>query len=262
MDRSLMFADVRTFIFCDETKFYINNGDAEDAFFYVGIAVPKPIVHLVSQDLKKLFTIDFPLKTHFHSTTIFREKRPRELLMEAITDLLIKYRLKCFCFKYLNRVLFEPTKHLNYLNDDDIINFNNADFQALFYFVTSLNTYIRDEKPGLIKARAYMFFDRFVYGSADTEAFTFKDNDFLIKGMTHVENTLVDLLALPDFFGYIFRRSKISINKAELGDVSLESSKVTINSFSNLLKLSQLKLFHFLDMDKWIDDIEVLLGTK
>ena len=81
-----------------------------------------------------------------------------------------------------------------------------------------------------------MFFDRNVYGIAETESFKFPDEYYEIKQMTFTEKSKISLLCLPDFFGYIFRKSKISQNRAAFGDNTLETSVLTINAYKNFLK--------------------------
>lgn len=55
-------------------------------------------------------------------------------------------------------------------------------------------------------------------------------------------------LALPDFVGFIFRKSKLSQNKIQSGGKSIEKSEVTINSFQSLLDITNAKLFHFINV--------------
>lgn len=254
--------DVNTILLCDETKFYLKNGDVEDAIFYFGVSVPKNLVAIVNEGFKNALDETRVKKAVFHATEIFRPKRPREKLIESLTQIIIKYRLQCFCFKYPKTLLFNASKNLNYLNND-IIDFNNGEFQALFYFVTTLNTYIRDEKPALLEQKIQMYFDRNVYGTQDDiEGFKFSREDFLLKQMTFVEKSKIGLLALPDFFGFMFRKAKISNNSFEMGDRSLESSKLTIYSYYSLLQINTAGLFHFVDIDKYIDAIDFLLGVK
>ena len=254
--------DINTILLCDETKFYLKNGDVEDAIFYFGISVPKDLVAVINKDFKDALDQVRLKKAVFHATEIFRTTRPREKLIEALTQIIIKYRLQCFCFKYPKNLLFHASKNLNYLNND-IIDFNKDEFQALFYFVTTLNTYIRDEKPALLKQKIQMYFDRNVYGlQDDIEGFKFSRDDFLLKQMTFVEKSKIGLLALPDFFGFIFRKAKISTNRVEMGDKLLERSKLAVYSYYSLLQITTAGLFHFVDIDKYIDAIDYLLGLK
>lgn len=66
----------------------------------------------------------------------------------------------------------------------------------------------------------------------------------------------IRLLALPDFFGNLFRKSKISLNGAQLGDGSPETSRLSIHAYKALINLANAGLFHFLDVDKWIDSVD------
>jgi hypothetical protein len=250
-----VFDDVQTILFCDESKFSIKDGNAEDAIYYFGVAMPIKFKNQLQLDFSLLLEQSALQTPVFHSTVIFKERRPRLALMSAICDLIIKYRLHCFCFKYYKPDLFEATKYLNYLNDGDSVNFNNPEFQAVFYFITLLNTHLRDDKPKLLSPKLMLFFERNLYGRNETEDFNFKDDSMLIKHMTFVDKEKILLLALPDFLGYIFRKAKISFNKSQRGDLSLETSKLVINSYCSLLRISEAGLFHFLGIDTWLDSI-------
>jgi hypothetical protein len=245
-----IFAGVETILFCDESKFYLNNGDFEDATYYFAVSVPKRSVPHVNTEFQQIMLNNKVQAPVYHSTTVFRESNPREAIMNDITDLIIRYELRSFSFKYPKVLFFEPTKYLKYLNND-ILNFEKAEFQALFYFLIILNSHLRDVNPNLLKKEIIMFFDRNVYGSQDTEAFNFPDDKFILKHMTFVEKSKVSLLCLPDFIGYIFRNSKKSHNKVQFGDESLETSKLAINSYYSLLKIQGANLFTILDFDKY-----------
>lgn len=67
--------------------------------------------------------------------------------------------------------------------------------------------------------------------------------------MTFSEKSLISLLSLPDFFGYIFRKSKNSQNKVQFGDNTNETSELVINCYKCLTDINNAKLFHFLDVD-------------
>lgn len=243
--------DVKTFIFCDETKFYANDGNVEDEIYYFGISCEKEIVPTIDNSLKEIY-LKHRLQTKiFHATTVFKERSPRKALMNDLTELIVKYRLQCFCFKYVKRRLFDITKVLTKFNND-ILQFNHGEFQALFYFVTSLNIYLKQQNTQLLKKEIGMFFDRNVYGVKDTEAFNFPKPDYEFKQMTFTEKSNISLLALPDFFGYIFRKSKIFTNKVDAGDKSLEASELTKNCFASLKSINEAGLFHFINSDEQI----------
>ncbi len=241
--------DVETFIFCDETKFNIANNDKEDAIYYFGIIVLKDNVRKVHEQIKEVLQRHKVKSKIYHSTKVFRESRPRLNLMDDLVQVIIQNRLKCFCYKYEKNNFFETTRILNKFNND-ILDFNKSEFQALFYFLTILNTYLRDEKPNLLKREIVMYFDRNVYGIEDIEAFNFPSEHFVLKQMTFTEKSKISLLLLPDFFGYIFRKSKISKDKADFGDKTLETSKLTINAFKNLTEINASNLFYFIDTNQ------------
>lgn len=242
-------SDVETIIFCDETKFGIANNDKEDAIYYFGIAVLKDDVRKVHEQLNDILKRHKVKSDVYHSTKVFRESRPRVNLMNDLTQVIIQNQLKCFCHKYEKNKLFEVTKNLNKFNND-ILDFNKSEFQALFYFLTIVNTYLRDEKVNLLKRKIAMYFDRNVYGINDVEAFNFPSEHFVLKQMTFTEKSKISLLLLPDFVGYIFRKSKISKNKADFGDKTLETSHLTINAYKNLTEISAAKLFYFIETNQ------------
>jgi len=242
-----MINEVDTLLFADETKFSINNGDLEDAIFYIGITAPKLQIGAVAGDLQEILSKHRYQGSTFHATSMFSEKRPKHYLMNDLTDLFIRYRLHCFCYKYAKKDLFEATQLLNGFNND-IISFKNQEFQALFYFLVFLNTYLRDSTPAIFGKKFVMYFDRNVYGQSDTEDFVFPDERFVIQRMTFTEKSAISLLALPDFFGYIFRKSKITMDKTKDPSHLIEKSKLTINCYSSILKLTEAKLFHFLNV--------------
>lgn len=99
-----------------------------------------------------------------------------------------------------------------------------------------------------------MYFDRNVYGVNEVEAFNFPSDHFILKRMTFSKKSLVNLLSLPDFFGYIFRKPKKSQNNVQGGDITLETSKLAINSYKRIVEITEAGLFHFIDVDKTILD--------
>ena len=240
---------IETLLFCDESKFYINDGDFEDAIYYFAVSVEKRKVPDVNREFKAILAKHKVQFDVYHSTTAFKKSRPRPDLMNDLVQLIIQNRLNCFCYKYSKSLFFEPTKHLTKFNND-IISFKKVEFQALFYFLTILNTYVRDFVPNLLKREISMYFDRNVYGVSDIEAFKFPSEDFVLKQMTFTEKSLISLLSLPDFLGYIFRNSKKSQNKVQFGDKSIEVSNLVINSYKGLADINTAGLFRFIDVDK------------
>lgn len=246
---SNIFENVETLIFCDETKFSIANNDKEDAIYYFGIAVTKKDVKKVHDEIQIVLQKHGVKSDIFHSTKVFRKSRPRPNLMDDLTEVIISNRLKCFCYKFEKNIFFEKTKILSKFNND-ILDFNNSEFQALFYFLTMINTYIRDEKPKLLKREIAMYFDRNVYGIKEIESFNFPSENFVLKYMTFTEKSNISLLLLPDFFGYIFRKSKISKDKADFGNEPIETSRLTINAFKNLTEINASGLFYFIEANQ------------
>ena len=243
------FDGAEVIIFCDETKFSKNNGDVEDAIFYFGIAADTAQIPSLDKNLKEIFKNERLQAPVFHSTQAFKERQPRNKLMMSLTKLIIDNRLRCFCFKYQKDNLYQISADaLSNLNNN-IINFNNREFQALFYFLIHLNAYLKDKSSYTKDRKVVMYFDRNVYAANDTEAFNFPSDLFVIKRMTFTEKSKISLLALADFFGFLFRKSKISYNKGEHQIKLIEDSRLTMNSYLSVIEITEAKLFHFLEVD-------------
>jgi hypothetical protein len=254
---SSILPEVDVILFIDETKFSINNNDLEDAIFYFGIAVNKIEIGTIHRELQQILILHNYQGATFHSTSAFSEKRIRQRLMNDLVTLFTKYRLNCYCYKYLKSDLYEDTKILKTL-DSDILNFGNQEFQALFYFIVNLNSYLIDPNNTQSKSKYVMYCDRNVYSQNETEAFTFPADGFVITRMTFSDKSLISLLALPDILGYLFRKAKISQDKALNNNV--ESSRLTINCFTSLLKLEEAGLFHLVNVDNESKVIRALFG--
>ncbi|WBX72854.1 hypothetical protein PG913_08040 [Tenacibaculum pacificus] len=230
-----------TYIFCDETKFYLNNNDSEESIYYLGIAIEKNQYLKLKDRLKEILENRRIKAKTLHSTSIFRKKRPRIELMEDLTNLIIDNNLKCFCHKYEKNELFEKAKLLGKFNSS-IINFNKVEFQALFFFMTNLNTYIRDFKPNLLEKEIGMFFDRNVYGVNETESFVFPNDNFIISDMTFCEKSEIDLLFLPDFIGFILKKTIENTNSENVGN------EVNENANKNYIKLKSSGNLNFVNI--------------
>ncbi|MDR6465941.1 hypothetical protein [Chryseobacterium sediminis] len=243
--------NINTLFFCDETKFSIKNGDIENAIYYLGIAVNKNDVAKIDAQLKAIISKHRIQSSTLHSNKLFKEPKPREKLMTDLVSLIIKNKLHCFCYKYQKDLFFNKTQILNKFNNE-ILNFNNSEFQALFYYLIILNTYLRDINSSLLTKDIIMYFDRNVYGVNDTDEFIFPNENFILKQMTFCEKSEVSLLFLPDFVGYLFRKSKLSKDKYDSGNLNLEKSLLTIHCYKNMVELSDKGLFHFLDINEQI----------
>ncbi len=241
MEDSLL--NIQELFLCDETKFNISNGNIEDATYYFGVSVNKKIIKKIDTEIKEILK-KYRVKTEiFHSTNIFRETRPRIDLMNDLCKIIIDNKLHCYCYKYEKSNLYSITKPLNKFNNE-LINFDKADFQALFYFIAILNTHLI--KIGFPEKQVALYFDRNIYGIKETENFIFDSNDLIIKRMTFIEKSNINLLCLPDLLGYIFRKSKLSQDKADSGNVSLETSKLSLGCYKNYLQIFDQKLFHLI----------------
>jgi hypothetical protein len=241
--------DVEVILLADETKFSVKDGDAEDAIYYFALCVNKDEVPVVSKKYSRMVK-DFQLERKgFHSTKAFKEKNPNPELMSSFCTLIIASNIKCLCFKYPKQDLHKPTEKAFEVHSKGVFDFSNHEFQALFYFIQTLNI-LPLKIPHLVRSPSIIFFDRNVYRH---------DNEFelsshnLLKRMVFVRRNKIKLLALPDYFGYIFRKAKISQNKVQYGDMSLEKSELVINSYNCVLKIRDAGLFFFLDVNEWLN---------
>jgi len=257
MDIKLM--DYGTVFFCDETKFSINDGDSENSIFYFGVAMPPEKITQIHKQFFALLSKHKVQAPIYHSTKIFNKKRVREALMFDIVDIIISNKLHIFCVKYEKNILFESTKLLNYLNDNDIIRFNSSEFQALFYFLILLNSELNESNIYNLRPEYLMFFDRNVYGfGKKDEFFRFPRPEFIINEMAFTEKSKIGLLALADFVGYIFRKSGIHKESVDENEI-INGPELEKYSFLNFLRIDQAGLFHYYNAGKDIGKIQKAL---
>lgn len=241
--------DINTFFFVDETKFSLNNNDIEDSIYYLAVSVKKREVQKINQQYDSII-LKFDLKNGFHASRVFKEKNPNKDLMQAFCDLIISNSLKCYCFRYSKSKLYEGSKKAFLKLNNELFDFKNQEFQALFYFVQNMISHLNENEE--FEPKGLLFFDRNVYGQSDSEAFEFNETD-VVKRMVFLSKSKIKLIGLPDYFGYIFRIAKISQNKGELGNMLNKKSELVINCYDCLLKIVESKLFCFLDVDKWLE---------
>lgn len=196
----------------------------------------------------------------FHATKVYKDKAPNSKLMEDLTKLILDYNLKCFVFKYDKERLYESTKkHLVNINFEESHRFKNQEFQALFYFIQVLDLYF-DEKFNEINTQLRIYFDRGIYGVKDIEEFDV--NSDKIETITFCSKKNIDLLGLPDHFGYIFRKNRIKYNEEsnlrDLSQLQINESNTNLmnNCISSLSLIFYNGLFEFLDIDHWFEKIE------
>jgi len=253
-----LFDNVETILFCDETKFSVNDKDYDNSIFYLAVSMHKDQKVILTNELDAILIKHNVVNTVFHATRVFKKRTLRLELISDLTDLIIRHNLHCFCFKYNSDLLFEITKSLEYLNTD-IHRFDSKGYQALFYFITFFNTFLIYDKPALLKRQLVMFFDRNVYGREETDEFDMPEDTYVIKRLSFTDKSNLPLLALPDFFGYIFRKSRLSQNKAAAGAAPLETDLKVITCYSSFLRIQNAHLFHYLDLEGKIEQYSSLL---
>lgn len=254
-DTLLSLDKINTVFFCDESKYHTNNGELENAFYYFAIEIDRNLISEVNFKLKSIFQKCGMQADVFHSSKIFSEKNTRNDLIRSITGLILDYKLKCICYKYQTDLAYPVLKKLNYLNDGGKINFNNAEFQALFFFVALLNSHLIEFPSQHLRPPFAMYFDKGIYGKKETDAIDPLIENYVIEWMSFTDKREIDLLALPDFFGYMFRKVKIMNNKIQF-NIPAESSLLTEQCKKNLEKLVVNHLFIFIDLKEYLPLID------
>jgi hypothetical protein len=248
--------DIKTILFVDEIKFSKNDNDVDDSFYYIGVVVKEELLSGVRERFKN---ITARLQRAFHATRDYGKKSPNIQLMENLTNLILDFNLPCVVFKYEKERFYELTKkYLTKLDFEEKDRFKSHEFQAFFYFVQVLDFFLKT-KLKKIEPPVRFYFDRGVYGYDGTQEL--KPYSEKIEIMTFCEKSLIDLIALPDHFGYIFRKCRIKYNAdrnmRNLNALvpSLSNSNLLNNCILNLLAVVRKDLFIFLDIDLWIESI-------
>ena len=249
--------NVKSILFVDEIKFSKNNNDADDSFYFIGVLAKMEHIPEIREKFKKI-TLD--LEKGFHATKVYKIKFPNSELMNSLTRLIVDYNLQCLVFKYDKNRFYDLTKkHLINLHFEESRKFTNHEFQALFYFLQVLELHLQT-KLNKVETPLRIYFDRLVYGINAPEEFKFDSEK--IETITFSGKSKIDLLALPDHFGYIFRNCRIKYN-SENGSRSLSELKINEsnsellnNCISGLTSIFNSKLFVFLDIDNWLEKIE------
>lgn len=248
---------IKTILFVDEIKFSKKNNDADDSHYLIGVLVKIESLKVVRE---KFGAITANLSKGFHASKLYKKKAPNTELMKELTDLISDYNLKCFVFKYDKKKLYEPTKkHLINLGFEESEKFKNHEFQALFYFIQSLDLYL-NIKLNKIDTPMKIFFDRGVYGVKEDEVFEVDSN--VLGTITFCSKKRIDLLALPDHFGYIFRNCRVKYNRQNgprnLSELQVNESNTELlnNCIANIITVFNKNLFVFLDIDKWFEEMQ------
>lgn len=250
-------AKVKSILFVDEIKFSKNNKDVDDSFYFIGVLTKMEALKEVREKYMRL-TKD--LVKGFHATKAYKKKAPNAELMQGLTKLIIEYKLKCMVFKYDKERLYSASKrHLTNLSFEESGKFKNHEFQALFYFIQVLDLYL-NTKLNEIETPLRVYFDRGIYGVKRQEEFEVNSNK--IETITFCRRNKIDLLALPDHVGYVFRNCRIKYNDVNgsksLNELQIKEANTELinNCISSLISIFNNNLFEFLDIDKWLEEIE------
>ena len=248
---------MKSILFVDEIKFSLKNNDADDSFYFIGVLVKMESLKEVRE---KYNSVTSDLLKGFHATKIYKKKAPNVDLMRDLTNLITDFNLKCLVFKYDKDRLFSVTKkHLVNLKFDESQKFKNHEFQALFYFIQVLDLYLNTQLKE-VDTPLRVYFDRGIYGVKNHEEFEI--NSDKIETITFCSKNKIDLLALPDHFGYVFRNCRTKYNEKNGSrnlshlKISKSNSDLLNNCILNLSLIFNNNLFEFLDIDKWLEEIE------
>jgi len=249
--------NVKSILFVDEIKFSKKDNDADNSFYFIGVLAKLEQIAEIREKYQKV-TVD--LKKGFHATKAYKIKSLNSELMNRLTGLIIDYNLKCLVFKYDKDRFYDLTrKHLVNLNFEESGKFTNHEFQALFYFLQVLESDLQT-KLNKVETPLRIYFDRLIYGKKKPEEFDFDSEK--IETITFSAKSKIDLLALPDHFGYIFRKCRIKYNSESglksLAELKIQESNSELinNCISNFTSIFNSKLFVFLDVDTWLNKIE------
>jgi len=232
--------NINSYIFIDETKFNTTNNDIDNSFYYFGVIVPKEILSKIESEFLNLINHS---PKGFHAKNEYKEKNVNINLMRGMNDLIIDNKLKCLTFRYDRDILFEKTKNMKRLNFE-VEKFNNHEFQALFWFIQVSEFYFNTNLIENIHFPLLAFFDRGVYGKNEIEGKKLESK--YIEQMLFVKRNQINLLALPDHFGYIFRKCRFK-NRTDLD----EKLKDSIYG-QELMRISDNRLFYYLDFNKYL----------
>lgn len=243
------FSLIQTFIFIDEVKTSISGGGLDNSFYYFAVSCPKGKVVSVERKFKALYT---PFSKRFHAIELYKAKNINYALLDGITNLIIEERLLCHCFRYDKDRFFEATKKfLNTIGNEEFRKrSSNWEFQALFYFVQTLDEYLNANQT-VLETPACLFFDRNIYGLKNDEDIDI--HSVHIGRAAFTSGNKIRLLGLADHFGYLFHQSRKMYNLTGQGIVGMKG-----NVFGEaLLKITNAGLFRFLDIDNWMKENEV-----
>lgn len=233
---------VKSFLLVDEVKHSIIN-DGEDAFYYFAVSLPIHLKTSIEEDLSNLTS---GMTKGFHAKNVYKASGIDYRLLNGMTDLITRYSLPCICFRYDKKLFYDSTVKYLKINDHPEISkrLTNWEFQAFFYFIQALNLHLA---KGLSKIDlpVFAFFDRGIYGMVDKiEAV---DVDSLFLGRAIFTSTSKNkLLALADHFGFVFAKVKKTLANIDIPILAGDPFGV------QLLKLTDKKLFTFLQAEDWI----------
>ncbi|MBS1532765.1 MAG: hypothetical protein JSU01_20855 [Bacteroidetes bacterium] len=234
--------NINGFLFVDEVKHTVANGEGEDSFYYFAIAAPKPLVHHIEQDYKAAVK---HLKKGFHATKAYKAKSIDTTLLTGLTDILVKYKLPLVVFRYDKHKLYQATQaFLAKLNHPEIIGREgNWEMQAFFHLIQALDKFLAiqsDKYPVPLCA----FCDRGIYGQVNPiEGIDF--NSPYLKRAMFTSRGKVNLLGLADHAGFLFAKTRLATHSTPNKDFQTVLQQ---NVFGQqLARLVAGKLFHYLE---------------
>ncbi|MDN3584668.1 hypothetical protein [Mucilaginibacter flavus] len=230
------------FLFVDEVKHTVANGEGEDSFYYFGIAVRKDRKPAIDQEYRSAVAY---LPKGFHATKAYKNKSVDTALLQKLTDIIINFKLHLVVFRYDKHKLYEATKEfLTTLNHPEIAGReSNWEMQAFFHFVQHLNIFLANNRQDF-PVPLCAFCDKGIYGINDPiEAVDIPSPD--VQRAVFTSRNKIKLLGLADHAGFIFAKSRLATHQAP----GKNSQAVLQNNVfgQQLARIGAAGLFHYLE---------------
>jgi len=230
------------FLFVDEVKHTVANGEGEDSFYYFGIAVPKGIKVIVEQEYQQAVA---HLPRGFHATKSYKKKSIDTTLLQALTGIILKYKLRLVVFRYDRHKLYHATKEfLATLSHPEITGReSNWELQAFFHFVQQLNTLLLNQGENF-PVPLCAFCDRGIYGIKDPiEAIEISSQG--LQRAVFTSRNKIKLLGLADHAGFIFAKSRLATHQSSGKDYDNVLQQDIFGQ--QLARIAAANLFHYLE---------------
>lgn len=230
------------FLFIDEVKHTVANGEGEDSFYYFGIVVPRDQQPNVEQEYQKAVA---HLPKGFHATKAYKTKSIDTALLQNLTDIIVRFKLQLVVFRYDKHKLYHASKEfLINLNHPEITGReSNWEVQAFFHFVQHLSALLSTHQQ-TFPVPLCAFCDRGVYGVDDPiEAIEIAAPE--LQRAVFTSRKKIKLLGLADHAGFIFAKSRLATHQTAGKNYQ---TALRQNVFGQqLARIASAALFHYLE---------------